>query len=57
MHSRRDARIRFRKAQVEILCRKRDGNQVIPSSDDRSRLLAIGQELDHNIVDVIGIFA
>ena len=51
----RDARIRFLKAQVEILRRKLDGNRVIPSPDDRARLLAIGQELDHDVADVIGI--
>ena len=43
--SRRDARIRFLRAQVEILRRKLGGNGVIPSPHDRARLLAIGQEL------------
>ena len=53
--ARRDAQIRFLMAQVEILRRKLGGNRVIPSPDDRARLLAIGQELDHNVADVIGI--
>ena len=53
--ARRDARIRLLLAQVEILRRKLGGNRVIPSPDDRARLLAIGQELDHNVVGVIGI--
>ena len=53
--ARRDARIRFLKAQVEILRRKLGGNRVIPSPDDRALLLAIGQELDHDVTDVIGI--
>ena len=53
--ARRDARIRFLIAQVQILRRKLGGNRVIPSPDDRARLLAIGQELDHNVADVIGI--
>jgi putative transposase len=53
--ARRDARIRFLKAQVEILRRKLGGNRVIPSPDDRARLLAIGQELNHDVADVIGI--
>ena len=53
--ARRDARIRFLKAQVEILRRKLGGNRVIPNRDDRARLLAIGQELDHNVADVIGM--
>jgi hypothetical protein len=52
--ARRDSRIRFLKAQVEILRRKLGGNRVIPSPDDRPRLLAIGQELNHNVADVIG---
>jgi putative transposase len=53
--ARRDARIRFLKAEVEILRRKLGRNRVIPSPDDRARLLAIGQELDHDVADVIGI--
>ncbi|MEW6252874.1 MAG: hypothetical protein AB1716_19730 [Planctomycetota bacterium] len=53
--ARRDARIRFLKAQVEILRRKLGGNRVIPNPDDRARLLAIGRELNHNVADVIGI--
>jgi putative transposase len=53
--ARRDALIRFLKTQVEILRRKLGGNRVIPSPDDRARLLAIGQELNHNVADVIGI--
>jgi putative transposase len=53
--ARRDARIRFLKAEVEILRRKLGGSRVIPSPADRARLLAIGQELDHDVADVIGI--
>ena len=53
--ARRDARIRFLKAQVDILRRKLAGNRVIPSPDDRARLLAIGQELDHNAAAAIGV--
>lgn len=53
--ARRDARIRFLKAQVEILRQKLGGNRVIPRPDDRARLLAIGQGLNHNVADVIGI--
>jgi putative transposase len=51
----RDARIRFLKAEVEILRRKLGGNRVIPSPDDRARLLALGAELNHNVGDLIGI--
>jgi putative transposase len=53
--ARRDARIRFLKAQVEILRRKLGGNRVIPSPDERLRLLAIGGELKHSVADLIGI--
>ena len=53
--ARRDARIRFLKAQVEILRRKLGGNRVIPSPDDRARLRAIGAELKHAVGDLIGI--
>ena len=54
--ARRDARIRFLKAPaVEILHRKLGGNRVIPSPDDRVRLLALGAELGHHVAEVIGI--
>ncbi len=53
--ARRDARVRFLQAQVEILRRKLGGNRVIPSPDDRAQLLALGQELNHEVADVIGI--
>jgi hypothetical protein len=53
--ARRDARIRFLKAEVEILRRKLGGNRVIPSPADRARLLAIGQELGHKVADIIGM--
>lgn len=38
--ARRDAGIRFLKAQVEILRRKLGGNRALPRPDDRARLLA-----------------
>jgi hypothetical protein len=47
--------IRFLKAQADILRRKLGGNRGIPRPDDRARLLAIGQELDHNVADATGI--
>jgi len=53
--ARRDARVRFLMAQVEILRRKLGGNRVIPTPDDRARLLAIGAELNHRVTGVIGI--
>jgi hypothetical protein len=55
--ARRDARIRFLKTQIDILRRKLGGNRVIPGPDDRSKLLAIGAELRHDVADVIGIVA
>jgi len=55
--ARRDARIRFLKAQVEILRRKLGGNRVVPSPEDRAALLAIGLELDHRVSDIVGIVA
>ena len=39
--ARRDARVRFLKAQVDILRRKLGGNRVVPSPEDRLRLLAL----------------
>src|ERR1043166_724585 len=53
--ARRDARVRFLKAQVDILRRKLGGNRVVPTPDDRLRLLALGAELDHNVSSIIGI--
>ncbi|MDX2198735.1 MAG: integrase core domain-containing protein [Phycisphaerae bacterium] len=53
--TRNDARIRFLRAEAEILRRKLGGNRVIPSPDDRLRLLAIGAEINHAVADVIGI--
>jgi len=53
--ARRDARMRFLIAQVEILRRKLGGNRVIPSPEDRARLLELGRELDHDVADIVGI--
>ncbi|HKQ49651.1 MAG TPA: hypothetical protein VJZ71_16380 [Phycisphaerae bacterium] len=49
----RDARIRFLKAEVEILRRKLGGNRVIPSPDNRARLLALGAELNHSVGGIV----
>jgi putative transposase len=51
----RDARVRFLKAQVEILRRKLGGNRSILSPADRAELLRIGSELRHDVKDVLGI--
>jgi len=53
--ARRDARVRFLLAQVDILRSKLDDNRVILSPPDRARLLAIGQELGHDVKEVVGI--
>jgi putative transposase len=53
--ARRDARVRFLLAQVEILRSKIDGNRIIPSPTDRARLLAIGKELGHEVKDIVVI--
>jgi hypothetical protein len=53
--ARRDARIRFLKAEIEITRRKLGGNRVIPSPEDRARVLAIGRKLNHDVADIIGI--
>ena len=47
--ARRDVRIRFLRAQVEMLRRKLDQNRVILSPEDRARLLRIGNELNHDV--------
>ena len=42
--ARRDARVRFLMAQIDILRRKHGGNRVVPSPEDRTHLLSLGQE-------------
>ncbi len=53
--ARRDARVRILLAQIDILRSQLDGNRVIPSPADRSRLLSIGKELGHDVKDFVGI--
>ena len=52
---RRDARIRFLKAQLAILRRRLPGNRIILRPEDRAELLRIGSELDHDVKDLLGI--
>ena len=52
---RRDARIRFLKAQLAIVRRKLGGNRVILSPEDRAELLRIGSELNHDVKGLLGI--
>lgn len=53
--SRRDTRIRFLKAQVELLQSRVPGNRVILTPEERRRLMRIGVELDHRVHDLLGI--
>jgi hypothetical protein len=53
--ARRGARLRFPAAPIEIHRRKLCGSRVILSPDDRARLLAIGQKLNHDDGDATGI--
>lgn len=52
---RRDARIRFLKAQMAILRRRLPGSRIILSSEDRAELLRLGSELNHDVKDLLGI--
>ena len=52
---RRDARIRFLQAQVELMRQKMPGNRVIVTPEERSRLLKLGASLEHRVDDLIGI--
>ena len=53
--SRRDAQIRFLKAQVELLRQRIPGNRVILCPEDRLRLLRLGEAMDHRVDDLLGI--
>ena len=52
---RRDARIRFLKAQLTILRRRLPGNRIILTPEDRAELLRIGSELDHDVKGLLGL--
>jgi len=52
---RRDARIRFLQAQVELMRQKVPGNRVILTPEERSRLLKLGEAVGHKVDDLIGI--
>ncbi len=53
--ARRDAKVRFLKAEVQILRRKLRGNRVILDPKDRCHLLELGEDLGHWVKDIIGI--
>jgi len=53
--ARRDAQIRFLKVQVEMLRERLPGDRVIVSPGERSRLLMLGAELNHQVDDLMGV--
>jgi hypothetical protein len=55
--SRRDAQIRFLLVQVELLKQRLPEDRVILSSEERSRLLRLGEQMDHRVDDLLGIVA
>jgi len=48
-----DAQLRMYKAQIDIVMARQDGNRIILSPEERSRLLRIGEELGHQLKDSI----
>ena len=54
---RRDARVRFLLAQVELMRERVPGNRVILTPEERSRLLKLGEALDHRVDDLMGVVA
>ena len=53
--TRRDAQIRFLKAEVQILRKKLNRDRIVLGPQERSQLLSIGSELGHEIKHIIGI--
>ncbi|GAB4196914.1 MAG: integrase core domain-containing protein [Phycisphaeraceae bacterium] len=53
--TRRDAKIRFLKLQLELYKRKVPGNRVILAPEERQRLLRLGEQVGHRVDDLIGI--
>jgi putative transposase len=53
--ARRDVQIRFLKVQAEMLRERLPGNRVIVSPEERSRLLMLGAELNHQVDDLMGV--
>ena len=53
--SRRDAQIRFLKAQNQMLRARLSGNRIILTPEERGRLLHLGQRLGHRVEHVICI--
>ena len=53
--SRRDAKIRLLKLQVELLRERIPGDRVILAPEERHRLMKIGAELGHRVYDLMEI--
>ncbi|MEX0746193.1 MAG: integrase core domain-containing protein [Phycisphaeraceae bacterium] len=53
--ARRDAQIKLLLLQVELLRQKLPGDRVILAPEDRTRLLQVGQLMNHQVHDVMGI--
>ncbi len=53
--ARRDARVRFLMAQIEMLRDRVPGNRVIVTPEERARLLGLGGAVGHETDDLIGI--
>ncbi|QNN25170.1 transposase [Planctomycetales bacterium ZRK34] len=53
--TRRNAQVRFLKLQLELMRQKLPGDRVILAPEDRQRLIRLGEALDHQVHDLIGI--
>lgn len=53
--NRRDCKIRFLMVQIELLREHVPGDRVIPSPEERFRLMKLGSALDHRVDGLIGI--
>jgi putative transposase len=51
--ARRDAQVRFLRAQVEMLQARLPGNRVVVAPDERRRLLRLGEEVGHKVKDIV----
>ena len=55
LSARRDAQMQFLKLQVELLRSHTPGNRVILAPEERTRLLKLGDALDHRVHDALQI--
>jgi hypothetical protein len=53
--ARRDAHLRFLKAQIEMLQSRLPGNRVILAPEERQRLMKLGAEVEHRVEDTLDI--